>query len=166
MNNELKNHGFTAKCPFCQADPQQDEKYFHLKENTHWTGNRSITLSWELRHWCFEPEVRIQIVRQTLAEVVRKWNSRQSAAAAPVGFNWKFIGNVSELPADGAEYFVAFREFYGTIRLGKGKRDNEFNHLWNVAQGVKISFNMIVALAPALTPDLDEVLKILEEQNK
>ena len=73
----MSESGLKENCPFCGLNPISDEKFFILSPATHWTGMRSILINWTLRHWCQDPELRIQVTRPTLVQLAEKWNKRK-----------------------------------------------------------------------------------------
>lgn len=60
-------------CPFCDGGETR------FDEKTYWTGQRSETLSWELRHWCNGSgldSAMITVRGKTKEEVINRWNTR------------------------------------------------------------------------------------------
>lgn len=61
-------------CPFCYAGE------FDFRENTHWTGMRSVLVSVDMTHWCGDayglPRMTVKITAKTKDECINKWNER------------------------------------------------------------------------------------------
>lgn len=64
--------------------------------------------------------------------------------------SWKFIESEG-LPDDNEIYWVAYIDFYGNKKLGKGIRDK---NLWVVSRGHKIPIESIYATMLYVTPEL------------
>jgi hypothetical protein len=66
-------------CPFCGAGET------NIRENTHWTGMRSVVLSVEVCHWCEQKGQistatrKFSIVGKTREEAIANWNTRHDA---------------------------------------------------------------------------------------
>lgn len=61
-------------CPFCGKGE------FEYRENTYWTGMRSVLISVDLNHWCGDytglPRQKIYITAKTKEDCILKWNER------------------------------------------------------------------------------------------
>lgn len=69
-------------CPLC-GDGQEE-----FKENTHWTGVRSVVVSVDLMHWCKNsgslPRTFVKITAKTKEECVEIWNTRHNPLESEV----------------------------------------------------------------------------------
>lgn len=77
----MTNESRLVPCPFCGEGETQ------IRENTHWTGQRSTIISVEILHWCDNPETNhrslLRVKGKTEQEAITRWNRRAAPATEP-----------------------------------------------------------------------------------
>lgn len=81
-------------CPLCGEGSEE------FKENTHWTGMRSIVVSVDLIHWCKNsgslPRAFVKITAKTKEECVEIWNTRHNQLESEVAELREALERVTE----------------------------------------------------------------------